>query len=384
MIIYFIPIVLCALTACSRELSDNRRWTMLMGTALCLFLCFGYMTGSDWRPYELWYDNLDFNHFYFGYTNEPGYYLYMMLMNKLHVPFWIFFSLTKTALFILVFKSIFDLCRESGWITLIYYIPSFGIYFFIDNPMRNCIAVGLFMLSVKYIIQHRFWPFFLLSLLAATFHLTALFVIVIYPLFTKDVKKWIYVALYVIINVLFWNRDLIINIISSIAGLIPYVESKFISYILSDSDYAQGAIFSFNLLWQTALFILLVCYKERIVEKLGDYGLFAFNCSMIYFLLVRFATSMQVMMRFQLYFSVYVSICVGLLILSFEWKSRLMYLGLLFMVSSYIYVEKLTATKIYVPYSNLVEYAVKGEFPSFSARFHYNYKHSPYGNSQSD
>ena len=384
MIIYFIPILLCLVSACSRELSDNKRWTLLMGIALCLFLCFGYMTGSDWRPYEFWYENLDFNRFYYGYTNEPGYYLLMWLMKKLHVPFWVFFTLTKTALFILVYKTIFDLCRESGWITLIYYLPSFGVYLFIDNPMRNCIAIGLFMISVKYIIEQRFWPFFFLSLLAATFHLSALFVIPFYPLYQKEVKKSVYVILYIIFNLVFWNRDLIIEMISLVAGLLPYMESKFVSYFLYDSAYAQGETFSLMLIWQTALFVLLICYKERIVEKLGKYGLFAFNSAMIYFLLVRFNTSIQVIMRLQLYYSVYVSVCVGLLVLSFEWRSRLMYLGVLFMVSMYIYVDRLTGTDIYVPYSNIVEYAAKGEFPSYAARYHYNIKNSPYKSSSTE
>lgn len=377
------PILLCFATALFKELSNNRYWYMAMGIYLCIFLCFGYMTGSDWRAYEFWYDNLDFNKFYYGYSNEPGYYLLMALMNKLHIPFWVFFTLIKTALFIIVYKSTFDLCRNSGWLSLMYFVPCFGLYFFIDNPMRNCIAVGIFMLSTKYIIEQRFWPFFFLTLLAALFHVSVLFVIPLFFVFNKDVKKSVYIILYFGINLLFWNRNLIIDFFISAVGRIPYAQTKVITYFLLDSAYSQGEIFSLMLIWQTFLFVLLVLNKEKIISALGDKGMFVFNCSMFYFLLVRFATSIQVLMRLQLYFSVYVCVCVGLLILSFEWRLRLSYTIVLFVISLYICFNKITATYVYVPYSNIVEYALKGERPSYSTRFKYNYKYSPYYSSSS-
>ena len=102
-----------------------------------------------------------------------------------------------------------------------YYLPWFGLYFFIDNPMRNCIAVGLFILSVRYVISREFWKFLLMSLLAASFHFTALFVIPLYAVLTKDVRKWVYLLLFVVINVLFLNRDVLVNGLTSVFGLIP-------------------------------------------------------------------------------------------------------------------------------------------------------------------
>jgi hypothetical protein len=337
------------------------------------------MTGSDWRTYEYWYDNLDFNRFFYGYLNEPGYYLYMMIFKKACVPFWLFFILTKSWLFIVIYKSLFEYSKESGWLSLMYYLPWFGLYFFIDNPMRNCIAVGLFILSVRYVISREFWKFLLMSMLAASFHFTALFVIPLYAVLTKDVRKWVYLLLFVVINVLFLNRDVLVNGLTSVFGLIPYYQSKVITYFLFDSPFAQGKLFSFGMIWQTALFVLILCYKERIVEQIGGTkGQVAFNGAMIYFLLVRFTMSMEMFMRLQLYMSVFVCVCIGLVILSFEWRSRLMYLCVLFMVSSYVCMDRVTGSARYIPYSNVLEYVVKGDYPSFSARYYYNIKHSPY------
>lgn len=379
MAIYFIPILICLISAVSRELSDNRRWTIMMGVILCLFFCFGYMTGTDWKTYEFWYDHLDFNRFYYGYMNEPGYYVYMMIMKKLGIPFWPYLIFTKSLLFLLVFKSMYEYSKESVWLSLMYYLPWFGLYFFIDNPLRNCIAVGIFMISTKYIIERKFWKFFWLTLLAASFHLTALFAFLVYPVLMRDVKKWVYAVLFLIINIVFMNRDMLINLITSLFGMIPFLQNKVITYFLMDSVFTQGKVFSFGMIWQTALFVLVLLNKERIVNQIGEkFGLFAFNAAMIYFLLVRFTMTVEIFMRFQLYFSVYVCVCIGLVVLSFEWRSRLLYLSVLLLVSSYVCFDRVTSSGRYIPYSNVVQYTLKGEFPSYSQRFYYNVKHSPY------
>ena len=116
MIVYFIPILLCLLTPFFRELADSRRWYICLGILLCLFYCFGYMTGSDWRTYEDWYNCLDFNKFYFGYRNEPGYYLYMMLFKKIGVTFWAYFIFTKSLIFIIVYRKIKSCLATSNFV----------------------------------------------------------------------------------------------------------------------------------------------------------------------------------------------------------------------------------------------------------------------------
>lgn len=379
MIIYFIPIFLCALTAVSRQLSENRKWTVIFGCLLCLFLCFGYMTGSDWRNYELYYDTLDFNHFYYGYNSEPGYYLLMMLMKWIGVPFWVFHISTKVFLFAIVYRIIFKYSSQTGWISLMYYIPWFGLYFFVDNPMRNCIAVGLFLLATDYIIEGKFWKFFWMSLLAAFFHLTALVVFPCYMFLTKDLKKWKLAVLYVVINIIFFDRDLIIKIIAAVLSPIPYFNNKLITYFLFHSDLVQGKFISLGMVWQTVVFVLLLCYKERITDGIGGkMGLLAFNSSMVFFMLLPFAMSIQVAMRFQMYFSVFLCICIGYLVLAFEWRSRWACICVIFLISFYTCFDRVTSSARYVPYSNVIEYAVKGEFPSYSKRYFYNMKHSPY------
>ena len=250
---------------------------------------------------------------------------------------------------------------------------------FIDNPMRNAIAVGLFMLSIRFIIEKDLRKYLLMILLATSFHASAVFMIPMYWLLDKRVSTKLYVILFLLINILFINRQLLVDIIVSIFSFVPFFNEKVITYFLMESVFVEGKVFSFGMVWHICLFILLLIYKESVIDRIGEkYGTLVYNSAMIYLLLVRMALSIPIFMRIQLYFAVYFCICAGLLILCFEWRSRLLYICMLFLVSSYICLDKITSSARYIPYSNVVEYAFKGEFPSYSQRFYYNIKHSPY------
>ena len=169
MLLYYIPILLCFLSAISRELSDNDRWYWFMGIILCVFYCFGYMTGTDWRVYEDLYNTLDFNHLFYEYKSEPGYYLYMLPFRFLGIGFWPFFIFTKSMLFVLIYRTMFEYCRDSKYLSLMYFFPWFGMYLFIDNPMRNLIAIGIFIVSFRYVIEKNFWKFFFFNVIGCFF-----------------------------------------------------------------------------------------------------------------------------------------------------------------------------------------------------------------------
>lgn len=381
MILYYIPILLCFISVIFRELSDNDRWYWFMGVILCIFYCFGYMTGTDWRVYEDLYNTLDFNHLFYEYKSEPGYYLYMLPFRFLGIGFWPFFIFTKSMLFVLIYRTMFEYCRDSKYLSLMYFFPWFGMYLFIDNPMRNLIAIGIFIISFRYVIEKNFWKFFFLMLLAASFHFSAFIIIFSYPILTRNIKTWIYVVSFILINILFIDREFLVSIITSVFGMIPYLQNKIITYILLDSVFAQGKALSVGMLWQTMLFVLLLVYRERIIKQFNnDSGIFVYNASMCFLLLMRFAMSIEMFVRLQLYFSVFFSIAVGLVILSFNYKSRLLFVSLLFLMSVYVCTEKITKSSRYVPYSNCIEYALIGDYPSYSKRFMYNIKNSPYTN----
>ena len=63
---------------------------------LYIFLCFGYMTGSDWRAYELQYQFVDY--YYLNVTYEKGFYALFYFVKKRNFALWV---LHKNALLFL-------------------------------------------------------------------------------------------------------------------------------------------------------------------------------------------------------------------------------------------------------------------------------------------
>lgn len=49
MFFYILSIFWCFFSFIFKRLRTSSRWYLLTMSMLCVFLCFGYMTGSDWR-----------------------------------------------------------------------------------------------------------------------------------------------------------------------------------------------------------------------------------------------------------------------------------------------------------------------------------------------
>lgn len=106
-------------------------------------------------------------------------------------------------------------------------------------------------------------------------------------------------------------------------------------------------------------------------------GIFIWNGAITFLLLYRLATTIEVFMRFQIYYVLFFVAGISILTSFFTERSKKIYitylLGLAIIGSSQIF-----ATWRYLPYTNYLTYALKGEFPSYSFRSAYNPNNSPY------
>ncbi len=85
MILYYIfPLVALFLTLFKIDSRYKYIYLILLG----LFICFGYMTGTDWRVYELLYNQANFN--FESNSKEIGFYSLISLFNYIGVSYWIF------------------------------------------------------------------------------------------------------------------------------------------------------------------------------------------------------------------------------------------------------------------------------------------------------
>jgi len=61
----------------------------------------------------------------------------------------------------------------------------------------------------------------------------------------------------------------------------------------------------------------------------------------------------------------------------FNLRSKIIY-TLYLLLLAFVGSNRIYADFRYIPYSNYLEYVIKGYFPSYNERDNYNLKHSPY------
>ena len=90
MAIYFLFFVFCLIFALKKRGGHVKTEEKLLLIVLGIFLCTGYMTGSDWRGYELDYYDVNSIEDCLSKPGEFVFYIVCMILNKLGIDFWFF------------------------------------------------------------------------------------------------------------------------------------------------------------------------------------------------------------------------------------------------------------------------------------------------------
>ena len=303
--------------------ANKSAWLKTYLVLLCLFLCFGYMTGTDWRAYEQIYKQINFNNLFYNYFQEPGYYIYMLPFRFFNVDFFVFFIFTKILCYIAIVSKLLTYCDKYKYIGLMYFIPCWGFYLFIDNPMRNLIAVSISLYAIKYLLKRKPIPYFTIVIIAMTFHTSACVMIPAYFFMHKNLSTKKIVILYITINVLFANRAILAVIISNVFGFIPYVAGKINSYIESSNIEGAGRVISLGFIIFFTFFVLLCYYKKQIYEMKN--GKVIWNGAITFLILYILATTIEVFMRFQIFYMVFFIASISYLTYYFSEQSKKIY-----------------------------------------------------------
>ena len=86
MVIYYIPILILLIATLRKKYLGNLEEKILV-ISLMIFLCTTYFNGSDWRSYELMYNNLS-RYDLRTFSREKGFYIYMFFFRSLGFDFW--------------------------------------------------------------------------------------------------------------------------------------------------------------------------------------------------------------------------------------------------------------------------------------------------------
>jgi hypothetical protein len=336
---------------------------------LPFFLCFGYMTGSDWRGYEMDFDYSLADIFY-SYR-EKGYGLLGYIFKLLGLNFWHYAIFVKLIGFYL-FLYLYRIYSPNNYLGFIFFFVNFALFLWIDHPARNFCAIIIYLCSLKYIYERKFVKYSLICLLALLFHLTALFFIPIYFLHRIYSKKmyWRFIILSVFIYCFSSSfLPLIDKLFSNIPFYIRY--NPYLNELYTDSTMSFLRFF-FNI----GILSLSIIYKDHI-EKKFQYARLIMNLSFIYLLFFSIGNVNTIFFRFNLYLAFtfcilisYLSVCLT----SFRKSSFSIFIIIL---SFIIMINLITKDYRYIPYTNYVEYLFQ-EKPSYRERSNYNTINSPY------
>jgi hypothetical protein len=335
------------------------------------------MTGSDWRAYELMYNYL--NDTTKNISKEPGYRLYNQIFSFLGFNFWNFFILTKCLCFIVSIHFLKKLSSSKFCFGLLVFYGVFSLGQYINNPMRNLISGVIYLFSYKYIYRRNFVKYLIITIIAALFHLSALFTLPFYFINIKSIKnRWIFlVALFVFIFAVFYQnmtRDFFLAV-NTITGILDnnIIKNRGTQYLSQDVDGS----FSIGLLVNIFLFIIIMHNKEKIL-KMSKYGLILINFSSIYFFINLLGYASPVFTRFKLFVFIPYVANLSLLLHSNVIKKYYRYFILFAIIiwSSGSMISTITNGYQYIPYSNYISYIF--DQPDYRYRDEYNLKYSPY------
>ena len=236
-----------------------------------------------------------------------------------------------------------------------------GLILFIDCPLRNLIAIGLFLLGIQELNKGRKLSFVFYIVLATTFHQSAIFFIVI-PLVYK-MRKLSSIKLIILVffcYVLFISQNLLIKLLE----YLPFFQERL--FHLLGSEYSEGKIFTLGNLEKILMIIIMLYYHYK--NKKNWKIIFL---AVLYLILYRIGTTFPILTRMALYLQIFYIFGIGLIIEKIR-KSFKLILILLFGLYGVLIIYKITNnTYKYIPYTNYLKY-IGVEKPSYEYRSKYN------------
>lgn len=372
--LYYIGVLLICFFFTVLKNSNSEKVTSMYLFLLGVFLCFGYTTGTDWRTYEQMYGWVREDGLGMLLFMEPGYVIYTYIFSNLGVDFFHFFIFTKIILYFIVVRTLRFYCpKDIFYISFLFFLAWYAFFMFIDNPMRNLIAIAIFFSSLKYLRERHFIPYLLLTFFAMSFHFSAIIMLLLYYFGNKSYKTTNIVIAYLIVNLLLLNNKLIFFMLESLFSAIPIVGSKIATYSSGNED-GEGKLLSLGLVVHTILFILIIIGRGKI--EIRPYGKMIFMFSVLFSMFFRLGLTITVMGRFQLYIAVFYVASIGMSYYVFEARTRIVYLFFVLLISIGPCVSYLIKDSRYIPYTNYLFFLDTDM--SFDERSNYNPNNSPY------
>jgi hypothetical protein len=364
------------------ELDPRFRKNKIMRTLLTLwlygFLCFGYMVGSDWRSYELDFQQPYYSLENFKTTLYPGYYIFCDLFKYISEDFFVL----RGFLNIVYLNSIFYVTRKIfgkiNFIAIVFF-SQFLFFMLIGGPLKFLCASIFIMYATGALLDDKIKKWLLISFTSIFFHFSAGFILVFIFIVWKFrhkivlVKNGFWFVSYFIILILTSEIsffDLLFNGFSNLA-LPEAVLNKILGYRIENVNN----LFSLGSLKGSVFFLIVLFNKNKIIN-FSRHGLFIFAAAISYSIIFRILFIIPIGFRITMYSSIF--FYISLLIIFYQSFQNL---NLISLLKRSMIVSLITIPAIlniwqdydYLPYSNSLQYITIRDHLPYYYRSNYNY-----------
>lgn len=373
-LLLYIGTILAGLYIDTKPADKYRRLRKIYVAWLYIFLCFGYMTGSDWRNYEITYETgTGLKRF----LSEPASWFVFSYFPSLISDYWIFAGIAKCC-YLYTAKLLVSSITPKWLSVLALLIPSQLAFMLIQNPFRFMLAAGIVNIVLYLFIKYKTNPdyhnkktivkIFILTLLSVTFHNASVVLLILIPLLflSNTISK--------INSFLIFISYFIVTIVTSSLSFIHDLKQFsliFLQRFMEISDYENyelednSSIFSIGNMLKFLFLIYVLSSKKTIVKKFDNGGLL-FGMTIIYFFVSRIVILIPTGFRLALPF---ITLYVVYTIYMLASKKILAQLIIIYTLASF--GSQLWKSYDFIPYSNSIPYILTGHKP-FQERHMYN------------
>lgn len=277
----------------------NIRLSGLAFFILTAFAALRYDYGNDYNSYKRMYEAVQS-----GVEDINKEFLYVLL-NKITPSFYLLTAITAIFFVWVVYRMVNKhlIGVYQGMALLIFVINP---YLFLMNlsAIRQCIAMCIFVIAIKYIYDRKIIKYLLLILLASLFHTSALVLLPVYFFINdKPMSKLQTFILVVGMLLLLFEGSAVANLVE--AGMVMLDNSAYEQYLANDAT---------NSLRATILTGIYFAYVAINLPNLKGYKLICGKLYLIGSFLGMLAIHLSSLTRIQMYFDVFSVVAIPAII----------------------------------------------------------------------
>lgn len=257
----FVVIAFLALLSNGKSLKDQRIISLISSLVILCFQGFRWRTGTDWDPYLDCFLRPDI----FKEDYEFGYYIFNKAIRYFTDSYTVFLFIQCLIIIIcfIKFASYFKVKNIS--LVLLYYFVSTPF------PIRYTLAVAVFLLSYKYVVEKQIIKFIIVLFVSISIHQIVVVALPIYFLARKHFSSKSILILYVLSCIIGFMTEFVFNNIFQLANTLFQYMPAFSQYkaeaYLVESDSQRSLFSMISSVLNGFVFICLFLYIRKLYYK---------------------------------------------------------------------------------------------------------------------